>query len=675
MDYDGTIRPRGRCSVWGCEDPIIAEALCSAHLALDCPPKPPAPESTVQRPLRKARGTRRFALGRASARSANNIPQQSAYSPNPRDIIQAHFSQELPTRPATHQLLNHGASSPIPEKPSGPAPANTAPSRQNRATGEDVRASKIAVETIPPRPREPYFVLSPDVPSIDKDFPAYPRQQAARDLPESRHVPRKTNLEGNPALVDELVHAGLEFASTLRLSFVQMASDTHENLLSATPSARVGNLDVEELPSITVANKPSRKGSNPVNSHRRDTSTIGVFEEPGHHSQITGNTPRHLFLKKRKADVADVQPSIREPSQIQRKEATSTSSAPARQTRSRSSAQPRDGSQTAPLGKPSKPQSSRLSNDRATSHLRSSKRIRTSNDPLSVVEVAQAKANGRPENLGHVRGETPEGSGGHGSTPISPGPQQSKPPNTRSTDERESITVPPLPTPETDVTVDDQTMPAARQSVARELSTAKRRVFDSEAFDDMIYRQSSLRPPPGVPRQPATRPKTPTQITSTGDQRRYLAVNPAIHMPHNRSHEWYKQKALEIQGRGGRKAWFGKVTERRRWIRAKERAEGEQQNAAKASNRKPKRVDPQPWSYDRIMDFGDVPEEELPEDVLQNPAWVKACAWHRENEAKRVLRDRAAKKAHREAWDYAERIMKDPDLLASEGSRRPSKQR
>lgn len=650
MDCEETIRLGGTCSVWGCEDPIVAEALCSAHLAFNSSPKSLGPEATVQRPLHKARKPRRFALGRASARSAKITPQQTAYSPNQRNVTLAHFSQGLPTRPATHQLPIHGVSDPVPEYPSVSAPADTAASRQDRATVKDVGASPIAAETILPRPREPYFVLNPDVPSID-NLSASSRQQAAQDVPDSRHVPRGTNLEGNPALVDELVHEGLEFASSLRLSSVHMASATHESSLSATPSARVGDSNLKELPSITVASKPSRKRTYPVNSRRHEASSVDDFQEPGQHSGVTGDIPLYLPPKKRKADAADAQSSIQKPSHIQTKKANPTSSAPKRQTRSRSSAQSGTSKQTSPLENPSEPPSSRLGDDQATSHLRSSKRIRTFNDPTPVAETAQAIAGERAESFGHVRRATPDGSGGHGSTSISRVSQQPKPSQNRSTNERESITIPPLPTPESDVTVEDQTMPAARERAAQELSTAKRRDFDSEAFDAMIYRQSSLRPPPGVPKQSAARPKTPAQVPSTGDQRKYLAVNPAIHLTHYRSDEWFKQKALEIQSRGGRKAWFGKVIERRRWIRAKERAEEEKQKAAKMSNKKPKRVDPQPWSYNRIMDFGDVPEEELPEDVLQNPAWVKACAWHRENEAKRVLRDRAAKEAHREAWN------------------------
>ncbi|KAL7814606.1 hypothetical protein V8C44DRAFT_36069 [Trichoderma aethiopicum] len=674
MDCDDTIRLGRTCSVWGCEDLIVAEALCSAHLALNCSPEASGHEPSAQRPLHKPKKTRRFALGRASARSAKNITQQTACSPNQRDATLAHFRQELPTRPATHQLPGYGVSMPVPENPSVQTPADTAPSRQNRATVQDVSASTVVVESIPPRPREPYFVLNPDVPSIDKTSSAFPRQQAARNLPERRHASKETNLEGNPALVDELLHAGLEFASTLRLSVAQTAGTTHDNMPSATPSVRVGDLNMEELPSITVANKASRKESNSVTSRRREASTINAVQESSRHSQLTGDIPLHLSAKKRKADAVGVQPSTQEPLHVPGKEANSTSSAPKRQTRSRFSAQSGDGKQTARSGKTSKAQSSRLGNDQGATHLRSSKRIRTSKDPTPASEIAQTKANGRLESLGQVRGKSPDDSGRHGSTPISQGPQKPKPRETRSTEERESTIPPPLPTPETDVTGEDQATSAAEQSVVQELSTVGRRVFDSEAFDAMIYRQSSLHPPPGVPSQPATRPKTPTKVPSTGVQRQYLAVNPAIHMVHNRSDAWHKQKALEIQGRGGRKAWFGKVIERRRWMRANERAKEEEQKAVKVSNKKPKRADPQPWSYDRIMDFGDVPEEELPEDVLQNPAWVKACAWHRENEAKRVLRDRAAKEAHREAWNYAESIMKKA-TLASEGSRGPSKQR
>lgn len=193
--------------------------------------------------------------------------------------------------------------------------------------------------------------------------------------------------------------------------------------------------------------------------------------------------------------------------------------------------------------------------------------------------------------------------------------------------------------------------------------------FDSEAFDAMIYRQSTLRPPPGVASQAPARPKTPVKKRSVEYQRQYLPINPAIHLPIQRSKEWHTKKALEIQARGRRKAWFGKVIERRRWLRAKEKAEEDERNAAKEPNQKPLRIDPHPWSYNRVIDFGDIPHEELPEDVLQNPAWAKACAWHRENHAKRIFRERAAKNANRAAWDQAERVMEDAKM-ASQKSRR-----
>ncbi|CCF41704.1 hypothetical protein CH063_11906, partial [Colletotrichum higginsianum] len=69
----------------------------------------------------------------------------------------------------------------------------------------------------------------------------------------------------------------------------------------------------------------------------------------------------------------------------------------------------------------------------------------------------------------------------------------------------------------------------------------------------------------------------------------------------------------EIKARGGRKANFGKAAQRMRQHRleAERRTEKEmwaiEQGASVSTNKQP-----QPWSHHRHMDFGDVPQEELP---------------------------------------------------------------
>ncbi|KAL6701092.1 hypothetical protein J3F84DRAFT_392758 [Trichoderma pleuroticola] len=579
------------------------------------------------------------------------------------------------------------------QHPPFPGFENPPVQRQKRATAEviEVNASTITVETMPPRPREPYFVLNPEFTSIDKRHPPYTRPQHNHDFSQSRHVPPPTipprrNLDP----VGGFAGVGVEFASNLNFPHAHpsplpsnMPSAAHKNPPpAAVPSTRVGDIKVEDPLTITVASAPGRRKSESGRTHKREGSTIHVAQP------FKENLPLHLSPKKRKADASDTQFKGREPSMKQRPEGSFTLIESERGRESRFPSQPGDGYQTVPPSSSSKNQSRRssASNDQATTQLRSSKNAPAPNKLMPMIEVALAKANEQLENHSlFIHGDV----GGQESTHTSQQLQQPEPQTNGPNGERESVIATPPSALETDTPVELDTITVATQNMAEtimvEMMTPvesrmadeprtprtprvarmpKAHVFDSEAFDAMIYRQSTLRPPPGVSVQAPPRPKTPVQQSSIEDQGQYLAINPAIHYPYNRSEEWYKEKALAIQARRGRKAWFGKVIERRRWLRAKERAEDERN----AATQKPTRVDPQPWSYDRIIDFGDVAEEELPEDVLQNPAWVKACAWHRENQAKRVLRDRAARNANREAWSQAERIMEDAKL-ASQRSR------
>jgi hypothetical protein len=411
-----------------------------------------------------------------------------------------------------------------------------------------------------------------------------------------------------------------------------------------------------------VATIPSRKKPDLVSTNRREGPTIHVYQKPDQIFQSKENIPIHISPKKRKADSSDIQPRIKGPPFEQREEGRSTLLETERQRRSQNSNQQGDICPSAPLNKSSKNQSHIPNDEQPTNRLRSSKKVQASNTSMSTIEVVHAKAKGQLENQSLVELEILDDGIEQSAVLVPQRPQQPKPQAIASKDERKDMTDTSHSTIGQSVLLVNQTVLVATQVTAEECRKAKAHVFDSEAFDTMIYRQSMLRPPQGVALQASARPKTPVQKSSVEYQRLYLPVNPAIHLPYNRSEEWYKQKALEIQARGRRKAWFGKVIERRRWLRVKEKAEEDKQNTAKASNQKPPRIDPQAWSYNRVIDFGDVPPEELPEDVLQNPAWIKACAWHRENHAKRVLRDRAAKDATRKAWDQAERIMEDAKI-------------
>ncbi|KAM0276214.1 hypothetical protein ACHAQH_006978 [Verticillium albo-atrum] len=96
----------------------------------------------------------------------------------------------------------------------------------------------------------------------------------------------------------------------------------------------------------------------------------------------------------------------------------------------------------------------------------------------------------------------------------------------------------------------------------------------------------------------------------------------------------------EIKGRGGKKANFGRAAQRRRDLRLQAEARTRVEEAAIAGGRAPPRQLPEPWTYSRPVDFGDIPESELPDHVKANPSWVRACRWMRSNRAEVVLKAR-----------------------------------
>ncbi|EWG40580.1 hypothetical protein FVEG_02927 [Fusarium verticillioides 7600] len=173
--------------------------------------------------------------------------------------------------------------------------------------------------------------------------------------------------------------------------------------------------------------------------------------------------------------------------------------------------------------------------------------------------------------------------------------------------------------------------------------------FDSEAFDSLIYRQSSLQPPPHV----TVSSRMVKYHPLYGDQKPlYLPVNPAIHHMHKRSRAWYRKKCDEIRRRPKRKQWFGKVVERQRWLQALEVKKQEKIKQAQQDGTTPPYIPPEPRGVKRILDFGDLPEEELPEYVRSNPAWLKACAWFRECEDKATARQRHVNNKTKETESY-----------------------
>lgn len=199
-----------------------------------------------------------------------------------------------------------------------------------------------------------------------------------------------------------------------------------------------------------------------------------------------------------------------------------------------------------------------------------------------------------------------------------------------------------LPSPFTRLAAHHPAEPPAAPDQGESAATAWSELaveFNAAVFDAAIYSQEgAMKPPSGVSVWPGQK----RRLSDVYDDRVYLHANPAIHRNHNRSESWHRAKALEIQARGGRKAWFGKVVQRIRWRRC------QQAHPDKT---------PQPWTYSRRLDFADVPEAELPEAVLTNAAWVRACAWHRETQRIRELRRRETVRSEQETRRFYVDVM------------------
>lgn len=179
----------------------------------------------------------------------------------------------------------------------------------------------------------------------------------------------------------------------------------------------------------------------------------------------------------------------------------------------------------------------------------------------------------------------------------------------------------------------------------------------SALLDAQIYRQDEARsPPPGV-----SLDQEDTGLFSAKYSPVYLHVNPRIHGTHFRTEEWYQKKAEEIRQRGGRKRWFGKPKQRRKWLR-EYKAEAERDLAQKEKLISvPLPRDPEPWGHQRPADFASMREEDLPSDVKENPAWLRICARMREDKA---MRHRAASKEEFSRKQEAEAKRKEEDDAA-----------
>ncbi|CCE28246.1 uncharacterized protein CPUR_01720 [Claviceps purpurea 20.1] len=194
--------------------------------------------------------------------------------------------------------------------------------------------------------------------------------------------------------------------------------------------------------------------------------------------------------------------------------------------------------------------------------------------------------------------------------------------------------------------------PIQRQGMTDTSTRVRERPHGAQAemdLDAAIYGQpGAARPPSGVqiPRRQSRSNKSRPE-----EKRLYIYANPAIHLMHRKSTAWYERKVSEIECRPGRKYWFGDVSGRLRWLQAcaeEREQEHERERKAREGSKRgkgkvvlPQRRDAQPWVCSRALDFGDVPEHELPDYVQQNPAWLKACEFFREAQERReaALRD------------------------------------
>lgn len=194
-----------------------------------------------------------------------------------------------------------------------------------------------------------------------------------------------------------------------------------------------------------------------------------------------------------------------------------------------------------------------------------------------------------------------------------------------------------------------------RVEASRKARESRRLRFDPAAFDTMIYKQSSLRPPATV----RTSPRSLAKATTSSEGNRIAApVNPAVHGMYSRSEEWRRRKEKEIEDRGGRKAWFGKAVERMHKLRSQETAREENRESALEQGAAPPRRDPQPWSHQRVLDFGDVMPEDLPDDVKSNLPWLKACAWMRQSRQNGIEHHRGVLRTTEETTRYYMDVMR-----------------
>ena len=164
-----------------------------------------------------------------------------------------------------------------------------------------------------------------------------------------------------------------------------------------------------------------------------------------------------------------------------------------------------------------------------------------------------------------------------------------------------------------------------------------------EEFDSVIYNQSAAPTAPlgslfdrRGPTRPWKEPSASNHSTHQAVPCLHIRMDPRIHWTHRQSEEWHRKKQKEIRLRGTRKENFGKAARR---MQAKRISKALVSRAVTGDT---VRNDSRVFGVGRPIDFGDVPEEELPEMVKSNPQWLKAAAWMRKCRQKSLEMQRGA---------------------------------
>ncbi|KAG6004131.1 hypothetical protein E4U21_001402 [Claviceps maximensis] len=176
---------------------------------------------------------------------------------------------------------------------------------------------------------------------------------------------------------------------------------------------------------------------------------------------------------------------------------------------------------------------------------------------------------------------------------------------------------------------------------------------DQMDLDAAIYGQPGAAPPPsGVKIR-----QNPNETGCQNEQTRYNCANLTIHPTHNKSGALDTRKFSETESRGGRKFWFGNVSGRLRWSQVNKKVVRPQESDGREDPNEEhdglqRRQDARPKFRSRALDFGDIPEEELPDYVQQNPAWLKACEFFRQTNQRREARFRVSERCEQETRDF-----------------------